>query len=144
VAFVFENLVLTLPTGISTTAAVPTAAATKPAATSSAISTAATTTTAVSTATAAPLLAGTRLVHIQRPAIHVTTIHRLHGIRRFVRIRHFHEGEPSGLSCVSIAYHGHPFDRAVSPEQSFQLSFGGLVGEVPYKDIRHSKSPWKL
>jgi hypothetical protein len=140
--FVFENLVLTLPTRIAATAAVATAAATKPAAASSTISTAAT--TAAKPATAAPLLAGTRLVHIQRPAIHFTTIHRLHGIRGFVRIRHFHEGKPSRLSCVSIAYHGHPFDRAVSPEQSFQLSFGGLVGEVPYKNIRHSKSPWKL
>jgi hypothetical protein len=138
-----KNLVLILPTGISTAAAVATAATTKPAAASSTISTPSAA-TAVSTATAAPLLARTRLVHIQRPAIHFTTIHRLHGIRGFVRIRHFHEGEPSRLSCVSIAYHGHPFDRAVSPEQSFQLSFGGLVGEVPYKDIRHSKSPWKL
>jgi hypothetical protein len=139
----FENLLLTLPTRIATTAAVATTATTEPAASSSTISTPSAA-TAVSTATAASLLTRTRLIDIQRPAIHFTTIHRLHGVRGFVRIGHFHEGEPSRLSCVSIAYHGHPFDRAVSPEQSFQLSFGGLVGKVPYKDIRHSKSPWKL
>src|SRR5271168_3291668 len=67
-------------------------------------------------ATAAATLTGLGFVHLERTALKVLAIERLHGARR-IRVRHFDESEPARATRITVSDEGQRLDGAVRSEQ---------------------------
>jgi len=68
------------------------------------------------TAAAAATLTGFGFVHLERTALKVLAIERLHGARR-IRVRHFDESEPARATRITVSDEGQRLDGAVRSEQ---------------------------
>jgi hypothetical protein len=114
--------------------------------------TASTTPPAASTTTATPASAPaakaaasttrrfrTRFVYINRPAVHFGAIQLGDSRFRVALFSHFDEGKTARLAGIAIRHDVDPLDIAVLGEGGVQVFLGGLVAEVPDKDIGHQK-----
>jgi hypothetical protein len=114
-----------LPTGFA-----PLAAETATAAV--AATAAATTAKAVSA-----LFTSTRFVHVQRAPIQVAAVKAVYCISGFSGIRHFHEGEATGLTGVPVANDTHALHGPILRKGGLKLALSRLIREVSNKDVRH-------
>jgi hypothetical protein len=85
-------------------------------------SAAATARTAATTAAAATLT-GFGFVHLERTALKVLAIERLHGARR-IRVRHFDESEPARAARITVSDEGQRLHGAMRSEQRTNRIFG--------------------
>ena len=97
---------------------------------------------AVGAILATPTLAVLRFVHLQRAALEVLAVQRLHGARG-IRIGHLDEAEAAGTAGVTIVDQGDLVDRAVRGEQLAHGIFGGGKGEVSNVEFGHFEYSFK-
>ena len=74
-------------------------------------------------ATAAATLTGLGFVHLERTALKVLAIERLHGARR-IRVRHFDESEPARTPGITVSDERQRFHSAMRSEQRTNRIFG--------------------
>src|ERR1700723_2263383 len=82
-----------------------------------------TTTAATAPTAAAATLTGLGFVHLERTALKVLAIERLHGARR-IRVRHFDESEPARAPGITIGDEGQRLHGAMRSEQRTNRIFG--------------------
>jgi hypothetical protein len=135
----FSNtgLVGLLPAIAATAATTTAVAATAAAATVETTAAAGTTATTAAAETTGAGFTRASFVHVQRPALQFAAVHRRHRIARLIRIRHFDEREPTGLSGFPVPHYAHFFHGAEFGKRAMQLVLGYVVGKVPYKYIGH-------
>ena len=79
--------------------------------------------TAATAAAAATTLTGFGFVHLERTALKVLAIERLHGARR-IRVRHFDESEPARAPGITVSDERQRFHSAMRSEQRTNRIFG--------------------
>ena len=96
-----------LPAGTAaTTGTAPAAAGTTPAATA----------LEAATASSATFRTRARFVDVDRAAAQLGSIQSRDRGLRLIRIRHFNEGEPAGLTCFPVIDDGNAFDSSILGE----------------------------
>ena len=93
---------------------------------------AATTARTAAATTAAATLTGLGFVHLERTALKVLAIERLHGARR-IRVRHFNESEPARTPRITVSDEGQRLDGAMSCEQRTNRIFSRGEGQIANK-----------
>jgi hypothetical protein len=93
-------------------------------------------TTAVAAATASRFRA--RFVHIHSAAAQLGAVQLGDSGLRRLRIRHFDEGESTGLPGGAVRYYTDAVYRAISLKSGLQVFLRCLIAEISDKDVGHS------
>src|SRR6185369_15946300 len=90
----------------------------------------------------ATLGAGTRLAHVDGAAADVFTVQRVDRSVGLARRRHLDETEPTRTAAVAVRHDGHRLAIPELAKQRFQLTAGGVEGQVADEDaLAHSADP---
>src|SRR5262245_42678207 len=77
-----------------------------------------------------------RFVHAQGAAVHLKAVQSLDRRLR-LGLRHIDETEAARLACFPVVDEFDGFHRSMAFEQSANVLFSGIEGEIPHVDGRH-------
>jgi hypothetical protein len=77
-------------------------------------------------------------IYVKRPAIHFRAIQLRDRIFRIPLFRHFHEGKPARLPCVTVRHNVYTLDVTVLRKRRVQFVLRRLIAQISDKDIRHA------